>query len=282
MGTMRTYMKQVKSKLMKELGEFSKIKRSIKKESIFLKECLSLKEYFVKNNRQEEAKDIWVLEHIYIAQNKFLSFVKLIRKEKYYDAWGQLERCEIELLNLDKHIPKEYVVNTYFDFLKYQVPRWQKIFPYKIFASSEFLEKEIRCSICDAIITPRRFCGHIKGEIYNGEMCFRIITKADLIGVAMVKNPVNKFCVLFKQNENGDRYDHYDYKVVKFLVNTLPSLFYWWDLNESVDLHPRSEFLLNRADDFCPCDSEKKFIDCCYYKEIITTPHIEIIPIRKI
>lgn len=48
--------------------------------------------------------------------------------------------------------------------------------------------RESECSICGK--DPRR-CWHIKGRTYDGEMCVRIIRKADLIDVSLVDRPAN-------------------------------------------------------------------------------------------
>ena len=41
--------------------------------------------------------------------------------------------------------------------------------------SPEILEKKVRCNICNSIVSMRNHCGHLIGEIYNGELCVRSV-----------------------------------------------------------------------------------------------------------
>jgi hypothetical protein len=58
-----------------------------------------------------------------------------------------------------------------------------------------------KCSVCDKDVSIRNPCGHFVGEIYNGEMCFRIVTEVKVLGMSLVENPGNKFYVMFIQDE---------------------------------------------------------------------------------
>lgn len=274
-------MKSLKYKIFSELRNFTKRKANNKAELAIVNECKELKNKLVKQGKQDEAKEIWVLENTYVAQNMYIKFTKLIRKEKFYEAWCLLEQCEIKILNLKKHFPPDLSKETYFDFLCHQVPMWQKIFPYRIFNSTEFIERKIKCSSCGQIITARNFCGHQIGEIYDGEMCYRIIEDFEIVGFALVKNPVNKMNVIFESDGSGKRVDHYDYKCIRMISNVFPSYFYWWEINKTFDWHDRSAFSDTLPNDLCPCGSERTFSICCASKSIVTTPHIEIIPLRK-
>ncbi|MFZ8715467.1 nucleic acid-binding protein, partial [Enterobacter kobei] len=273
-------MTSLKYELMSELKQFTRRKTNEKREARILQACKDLKTRFVNQGKQDEAKNIWCLENALLAQNMYIKFINLLYREKFYKAWCLLEQCEIKLENLKRHFPQTLCQEVYLDFLYHQVPLWQKVFPYRIFNSTEYLEKKIVCSTCKSPITPRNFCGHDKGEIYDGEICYRIIEDFEIIGFAMVKNPVNKYGVPFKKDENGKTIDQYNYKCVKMILRELPSLFYWWEINKKFDWHHRSEFHNTAPEDHCPCGADRIFKDCCSHKPVILTPHIEIVPLR--
>lgn len=52
--------------------------------------------------------------------------------------------------------------------------------------SPGFIIRSAECSICQK---DPRFCPHIRGEVYNGETCIRIIKEADLLEVSLVDIP---------------------------------------------------------------------------------------------
>jgi len=274
-------MTSLKFELIAELKLFTRKKTNEKRQAKYLQACKTLKSRLVSQGKQAEAKEIWCLENALLAQNMYIKFINLLRREKFYKAWCLLEQCEITLGNLKRHFPQMLSQEFYLDFLYHQVPLWQKVFPYRIFNSTEFLEKKILCSTCKSPITPRKFCGHEKGEIYDGEICYRIIEDYEIVGFAMVKNPVNKYSVPFKTDENGKTVDHYDYKCIKMIIRELPTLFYWWEINKTFDWHRRTDFTETLPDDICPCGADRLFKDCCSSKPAILTPHIEIVPLRK-
>ncbi|EEZ42456.1 nucleic acid-binding protein [Photobacterium damselae] len=262
------------------LVNFSKRRHTRQNEAIFLKKIENVRLRLVEGGLQEDAKELWILKTIYLAQNNYIDFISLLKKKKYYEAWCVLERCEINLKNLMKHIPNEYIEQLHVDFLVHQVPLWQEVYPYKIFASSEFLEKKIRCSECKQLITPRSSCSHLVGEVYNGKLCYRIIEDMEILGIAMVPNPVQKICVPFKKSENGEDVAHYNYQPLDMIVDGLPTLFYWWEINHTIDMQPRSNFDHMETNELCPCGSGRQFIICCSSKEFVLTPHKEIVPLK--
>ena len=137
-------------------------------------ELIKMKAAFVQANNQEEAKRVWALEQGLKAREHYLLAFQQMKSEDYYDAWVNLERCEIILIFLERHFP---ITNTLLDFIAEQVKRFQDIYPYKLFNSPEFIIHETQCSICGRTTSLRNPCGHRVGEIYNGEICARSVTK---------------------------------------------------------------------------------------------------------
>jgi hypothetical protein len=109
-----------------------------------------------------------------------------LKAGEFYDAWCELEKTELALANLERHDTASWH-EFRLDFIQEHTARWQSLFPYKMFYSPELLHKEKVCSICQQVVVPHAFCGHRAGEIYNGELCYRIITKLDVLGISMVQ-----------------------------------------------------------------------------------------------
>jgi hypothetical protein len=125
-----------------------------------------IKKEYVKNDKQDEAKQIWIYQTIIEIHKLYLNAFNLLRNKKYYEGWCQLERIEITISSLKKHFQydkKEYSLWH----IEKTVRNLQVIFPYRLFASSEILKKKKKCSICGKEISIRNSCGHIVGEIYN-------------------------------------------------------------------------------------------------------------------
>ncbi|MCC8096512.1 MAG: SEC-C domain-containing protein [Tannerellaceae bacterium] len=130
--------------------------------------------------------------------------------------------------------------------------------------------EEVECSICHKKITPKNFCGHKKGDIYLGESCSRIVTKASILAVSVVKNPVHKYAVIFP---GGMEKDIYRYHLLDTLIPRLNDAYHRWNLELTKKSHPIEKFSHVGRNDKCPCGSDKKFKLCCYKKAEIETDH---------
>lgn len=137
--------------------------------------------------------------------------------KKYYDAWCDAEEIEIIASNIKRNFPVLYGT---IERIVSQIHILQSIYPYRLFSSSEILIKEEKCSICGTVRGVFNPCGHIKGRLYNGELCCNIVTKCEVVGLAIVTNPVKKYAVLFQQDKYGKEVEYnYDY------INAL--MYYW-------------------------------------------------------
>jgi hypothetical protein len=241
------------------------------------KELQLIKANYVKENNQKQAKQIWIYQTIIEIHKLYLNAFTLLKNKSYYEGWCQLERVEITIGSLKRH----------FMFDKKQFALWhieksmknlQVIFPYRFFGSSELLTKKKICSVCDKEITIRNSCGHIVGEIYNGEMCHRIVTEAEVLGLALVENPGNKFSVMFlKDEKTGEQIDQYSYDIVNYLFEYLESPYEYWDLEVSQRITKKEDFETIGRNDPCICGSGKKLKKCCLENIGKKYPHYEFI-----
>lgn len=228
-----------------------------------LEKILNVKKDFASQGKEEEAKHFWICEQIVEIHKGFNEAFTLLKEKKYFDCWCKLERVEITFHFFKKHFEYDKQLFKLYQIEK-AIRNLQVIFPYRIFSSIEFLEKEKKCNICDEVVTVRKPCGHRTGEIYGGELCLRVVTKCDLLGIAVVENPVNKYTVLFTSDPvTNETIDQYQYDSVDYLMEIVSSPYEPWDLEISTKYLPHSQFVHLGQDDYCPCGSAEKYMNCC-------------------
>lgn len=215
------------------------------------------------------AKAVWCLETIGRVQDHFVSAFQHMTVGEYKEAWDELERCEIEESFLDKHFREE---GNEFGLAHVQIhtKRFQELYPYKWGVSPGFISKDIRCSICEAKITLRSRCQHEVGEIYDGETCYHVIKGMELLHIALVDNPVQKYSVIFP-NGNDDR----RFSLISYVVSALESPWDGWNYHKEVlrQKHPAFKGIGRNAK--CPCGSGLKYKRCCLNKTEVF-PHYEL------
>lgn len=240
-------------------------------------DLIKLKKDFIATDNQEKAKLIWCLETMYKIQYLYIKVWDELKKKNFYEAWCNLERCEISLKNLQKH--KTHLFEQFgFSEIFSLVLKLQNLYPYKLFMSPEILEKKVRCNICSSIVSIRNHCGHLIGEIYNGELCIRIVEDMEFLGVAMVEEPVQKYSVPFmKDVETDEQIDQYNYQLIEYLLEHYNDDIYGWDIHYTTKKYSIDYFKETKRNDKCPCGSGKKFKNCCLPKKVVEMPHVEFI-----
>jgi SEC-C motif len=228
----------------------------------------------VRRGDQEAAKVIWCLETALRIQNLYLQAFSEMKGQKFYKAWCDMERAEIALGSLQRHDTACWA-EFRLGFIQKHIERWQSIFPYKLFYSPEFIALKKTCSICGKTVTPRKPCGHIKGQIYNGEECLLRVTQK-VLGVSFVDKPLQKYSVVFVADpETGAPLDQYNYGIVQYAISALRSPFDAWDVQHTKRIQPHSRFSHVGRNDSCPCGSKKKYKKCCGPEEGVLCPHVE-------
>lgn len=208
----------------------------------------------VNKGDQKEAKNIWCLEQVYKVKNHFLSAYKQLVGKEYYAAWCELERVDIELKFLRKHL--DYSGDKYsLELIEKNTDQLQKLFPYQYFLSRESTVKKWRCSICSQTMSLRNSCGHEIGEIYNGELCNRMAEDIEFHAVAIVANPFDKYSVLFPEGKE------YNYVMLENLMKNWTNPYEKWNLDITMEL--KEEFKNLGRNDICACNSGKKYKKCC-------------------
>ena len=217
-----------------------------------------LREKAVVEGEELRAKAVWCLETISKAQDYFISAFDQLRSDKFYEGWCTLERCEVSLRDLRQHYNS---IHDSFgiDHMESHVLRIQDLFPYVNFVSPAYLVLEAECSVCTARMTLRGGCEHRIGEIYSGRACHRIVTKAELLEMSLVTNPVQKYSVMFAEGFN--------YGAVHYVMSGLKSPWSRWSHDRSRIKTDRELYPYTGRNDPCPCGSEKKYKRCCIGKK---------------
>jgi hypothetical protein len=107
-------------------------------------------------------------------------------------------------------------------------------------------------------------------------MCYQIWGGIEYVLFAVVKSPVQKFSVIFLSDpETGENVDHYDYKLLEYLIACLQSPFHSWSINWTTMRHPHSNYMHLTPDDTCPCESGEKYSNCCLSEPGVLRPHCQ-------
>jgi hypothetical protein len=239
-----------------------------------------IKQDAVARDDQDCAKTIWCYEQILKIQNLYLSAFTEMREHYFYPAWCTLERVEIELHFLERHLRFHDCEDDPYklEFIYEHTTQFQSLFPYKMFFSPAYIAHEKVCTICEKPISIRNPCGHVVGEIYNGEQCGRRITSFDILEISMVDNPVQKYSVAWvSKTISGFAVDPFNYASVDYVMRELRTPFSGWNMKWTKTTSTHSSYKNVGRNDRCPCGSGEKFKKCCIKKDKVEHKHLSIV-----
>ena len=203
-----------------------------------------------------QAKVIWCLEGLVTVHSDFTSAHNGMRSGDVVNAFDRIERILTETHHIRRHLD-DSGGKFGLDLIRNMARNWVTLLdpPYGISHGS--IIKLAYCSICRTKVGVRWPCGHIKGEIYGGEICVQILKRLDVVEVSIVERPTS----LLLTNHRTRMLNRAD----KFaeLAEKLPSPYTPWFPELVTDLrqHPAYRNLGRNAK--CPCGSGKKLKQCC-------------------
>lgn len=206
------------------------------------------------------SKHVWCLETTLEIQEGYQDAFGLMKDGKFHDAWRGLAGVETTLGHLGRHTD---LSDFSLSFIRDHIARFQSLFPYRTFLSCGFIVRERRCGLCDAVVSPRRGCGHRLGEIYDGVMCFHEITDAEIAEVSLVTEPVDKACVFFPVDAVTGEQLGYAYPLVEYVAACLASPYHAWECRRTQRRHPHAHFRDVPSSSPCPCGSGTAYGVCC-------------------
>jgi hypothetical protein len=202
--------------LIKEFNEMAAIAQTkafitvgteIQKEEIEVLEAYrsdlrELKRKFVEKGLENEANLVYCIENSLLAVQYELQMLVSIKEDRMSEAWGNLVNAQVTYGTVVSNCPFEIeTANGYLERLE----AYEKLlFPKIYFSSVGGIIKKSHCSICNESYSK---CNHIKGRLYNGELCVRVITEMDLEEVSLVDIPANKHCRMLTTSYDGKTVD---------------------------------------------------------------------------
>lgn len=168
----------------------------------YRKELNNLKKDFVVRNLENEANLVYCIESSLLAIQYELQMLVNIKEDKMNEAWGNLVNAQVIYGTVIRNFP--FKLETEKGYLERLSDYEKLLFPKLHFQSVGGIIKNSHCSICNQ--KPSK-CIHIKGKLYNGELCCRIITEIELEEISLVKNPANKHCRVISIEQNGKKID---------------------------------------------------------------------------
>jgi hypothetical protein len=168
----------------------------------YREELLNFKKEFILKRLESEANLIFCIESTLRVLQYELEMLVHIKEDEMSQAWSDLVNAQVIFGNVIGNYPfKTEHLNFYMERLSnYE----QLLFPKLHFQSVGGIIKKSKCSICD---DDYQNCDHIKGKLYMGEMCCRVITEMELEEISLVENPANKHCRVLTIETNGKKID---------------------------------------------------------------------------
>jgi hypothetical protein len=159
-----------------------------------------IKSSFVENELEYESNLIFCFEESVRTIQLELTMIVNLKEDKMDIAWDNLVDAQVSASTVVSNHPNGQDLEGYLDKLRsYEII----LFPKMMFASIGGIVKKSECSICNDSYGK---CNHIKGKLYMGEMCCRVITQMVAEEFSIVENPANKHCRVLTLNtdESGE------------------------------------------------------------------------------
>jgi hypothetical protein len=177
-------------------------KEEIENLGIYRKKLFDLKQDFAKKKLENEANLIYCIENSILAVQYELQMLINIKEDKMSEAWGNLVNSQVIYGTVVSNYPFELESGT--SYLERLANYEKLLFPNLYFQSAGGIIKKSHCSICKK---KSGKCDHLKGKLYNGELCCRNITEMELEEVSLVETPANKHCRVITIEKNGKKID---------------------------------------------------------------------------
>jgi hypothetical protein len=163
-------------------------------------EILEIKIRVAKCGDNDSANFLLGLSCIPSALIEELKMIIALKEDRANDAWDNLIEAQDHVSTAIKAHDKFSYLEKYADKLS---ALEELLFPRQSFCSPGMIVRESECSICKQDYGE---CDHIKGIAYMGELCVRIIKKAEFRELSLVKNPANKHArALHFADKEGNR-----------------------------------------------------------------------------
>lgn len=190
------------------------------------------------------------------------SYFSLLRNKEYKQSWDKLQDCLDEIYEIGRFVEPDKRFEL--SFLKKLLKEYEKLYPYKLFGSSEYIITKSECSICRKAMNSVS-CPHIRGNLYWGEIAYENILEINEINaVALVTNPEDKRCVMELSDDNRTEIEKFAI-LDEFLKQKIYN-FQLFKIKESKIFKRDKSIIKQGANELCMCGSGRKFKKCCKEK----------------
>lgn len=248
-----------------------------------LKQCENLfkdvKEIAIRNKDERLANAQKVYELYFEFFAAFAKYHQSLFDGKYKDSWNYLQDC----LDIAKAVGKFLDIEE-----RREVPaiveillQYEKMYPYNVFCSSEYIVSKSHCSICGKSMQSLD-CAHRKGKLYWGDVAVEMIDEIRKIqAVCLVSHPEDKRCIIeTKEQANLPEQERFK-KLHDFLEMKINPL-QFFDIHSKIERRRDWQIPKMNRNDMCFCGSGNKFKNCCIDKMYYNHERIIISPLWKV
>lgn len=234
--------------------------------------AFAIKEKSIREKNELVANASFLLKKYVDLLTEISKFWELSQNVEYQSAWSSLQNAidDVKILKKFSEGHNEKKLNNIENYLL----NIEKLYPYSLFMSVEFIAQQLNCSICNKSVFDES-CEHVGGNLYWGEMASRVASNIKLLGSALVESPADKRCIV-QLDCNKSNIELTQFRHVHSLIQYLKTPFQAFDLHLTVRTLPRSHYATWPDGDPCPCQSKKAFKDCCSAKSTVDNPHYKI------
>ena len=220
----------------------------------------------IQQNNEVFANSQYIFRKYFLLFCDLCEYFRLLKEKQYRKSWDKLQDCIDLAKSVGSYIEIEdrLEIPNLLDLLS----EYEKLYPYSVFASSEYIISKSHCSICGQSMLDLS-CPHIKGMLYWGTPACEVIDQVKTLqAVALVSHPEDKRCVLEISDDDRSEIEKF-LKVDQFLDLKMPFLQYF-SINIVVEYRMRDYTKVVGRNELCPCGKGLKFKKCCgkelYYK----------------
>lgn len=238
----------------------------------------SIQKIAIELNDERFANSLYVFKEYFKLFCNIGQYFFTLQNKEYRESWNRLQDCLGNAKHLGRFIelPERLEVPDIIDLLI----SYEKLYPFNIFSSSEYVVSKSHCSICGKSMLGLD-CPHIKGNLYWGEVAIEVIDEiATLQAICIVKNPEDKRCILESQDDTIT--DEIKFKKIDKFFELKAPLLQIFRIEENIEIRRDSSIQEVGRNAPCSCGSGKKFKKCCYNKMYYKHLILRYVPVKKI
>lgn len=201
-----------------------------------------------------------VFKHYFLLFCNLSTYFFMLQNKEYRNSWDKLQECINEAKYVGKfvEIGRRLEVSGLLELLSC----FEALYPYSVFASSEYIIIRSHCSICEKSMQSLE-CQHIKGDLYWGQVANEIIDDIkEFQAVCLVSHPEDKRCFLEVSDDTRSELEKFN-KLDQFLALGQP-LLQTFSVTTKYETRKREDIGIVGRNDPCSCGSGLKFKKCCW------------------